>query len=75
MNDILTFADLRRITGEPSHVINHALRRFGPEPTGRIGIARVWRKDDLPAVQESLRKTCVHSRLPDRRQQAGEGQP
>ncbi len=67
MGEFLTISDLRRITGEPAHRINHALNRFGPEPAGRIGIARVWRPDQVPALQESLRKTSERSTLPERR--------
>ena len=57
MGDVLTVADLRRITGKPRHVICHALDRHGPEPAGRIGITRVWNRDDLPRIRESLAKT------------------
>jgi hypothetical protein len=66
MSDCLTLGDLRRITGEPAHVLNHALNRFGPEPAGRIGIVRVWRQDQVPAILASLQKTCARSRLPER---------
>ena len=68
MGDLLTISDLRRLTGEPAHVINHAIQRFGPEPKGRIGISRVWSNDDLPLIQESLRRTAEHSNRPERRQ-------
>ncbi len=67
MGEFLTISDLRRITGEPAHRINHALVRFGPDPAGRIGIARVWRPDQVPAIQESLKKTSKRSTLPERR--------
>lgn len=67
MSDYLTLGDLRRITGEPAHVLNHALNRFGPEPAGRIGIVRVWRQDQVPAIRASLEKTSARSRIPERR--------
>lgn len=67
MGDLLTISDLRRLTGEPAHVINHALQRFGPEPRGRIGISRVWCRDDLQLIQASLRRTAEHSSRPERR--------
>jgi hypothetical protein len=67
MGDFLTIRDIRRATNEPAHVINHALDRFGPAPVGRIGIARVWRPEDLPAIRESLRKTSIRSSIRERR--------
>jgi hypothetical protein len=67
MGELLTISDIRRATGQPAHVINHARNRFGPEPAGRIGISRVWRPEDLPAIRESLQRTSLHSRLPERR--------
>jgi len=67
MGGLPTISDLRRITGLPSHVINHALERYGPEPSGRIGIARVWQRDHLTKIQESLRRTAERSTREDRR--------
>jgi hypothetical protein len=67
MGEFLTISDLRRLTGEPAHRINHVIGRFGPEPAGRIGISRVWRPDQVAAVKESLRRTAQHSTLPERR--------
>lgn len=61
MGQFLTIADLRRITGEPAHVLNFAIDRHGPQPVGRIGIARVWTEAELPAIRESLRKTAARS--------------
>jgi hypothetical protein len=57
MDDVISIRDLREITGQPSHIINHAIDRYGPEPAGRIGITRVWRRKDLPQIQASLAKT------------------
>jgi hypothetical protein len=70
MSDLLTISDLRRETGQPAHIIKYAIDRFGPEPTGRIGISRVWRAADLPAIQASLQKTSIRSRLSERRHPA-----
>ena len=39
MGHLISIADVQKLTGEPRHVINHALLRHGPEPAGRIGIA------------------------------------
>jgi len=61
VSDALFISDLRRLTGEPTHIINHAIARFGPEPKGRIGISRFWSLDDLPLIQASLRRTAEHS--------------
>lgn len=68
MGDLLTITDLSRLTGEPAHIINHAILRFGPEPKGRIGISRVWPLEDLPLIEEALRRTAEHSNKPSRRQ-------
>ncbi len=70
MGDGITVSDVRRMTGQPAHVINYAIGRFGPEPLGRIGITRVWDKADLPAIYASLERTRVHSNLPKRRRAA-----
>ncbi len=57
MGDLITLSDVRKQTGQPAHVINHALDRYGPEPAGRIGIARVWHREDLPKILAALEKT------------------
>jgi hypothetical protein len=57
MSNPLTVADVRRITGQPAHVVNYAIGRYGPEPAGRIGNARIWRPEDLPKIRESIAKT------------------
>jgi hypothetical protein len=64
MGDILSIADLREITGLPTHTINYALNRYGPKPTGRLGIVRIWRREDLPQIQEALQKTAAHCTHP-----------
>ena len=70
MGGFLTIADLRRITGEAAHILNHAIDRYGPDPAGRIGNARVWLREDLPRIQESLRRTAQRSTLPERKEAA-----
>jgi hypothetical protein len=67
MSEFLTISDLCRLVGEPSHIVNHALQRFGPAPRGRIGIARVWLHEDLVALRESLHRTAERSSIPSRR--------
>jgi hypothetical protein len=62
MGDVITLSDLRRITGQPAHVINYAIGRFGPEPSGRIGITRVWDKADLPVIHASLERKRLRDR-------------
>ncbi len=61
MGDVLTLSDLRRMTGKPAHIINYALNRFGPQPTSRIGLTRVWRQSDLPAIASALERTSARS--------------
>lgn len=58
---LLTIADLRRLTGEPAHVLNYAIERFGPAPIGRVGISRIWAPDCHPAIKASLAKTAGRS--------------
>jgi len=57
MSELLTISDLCRLTGVPLHVLGYALRRHGPPPAARIGIARVWGRDQLELVLASLRLT------------------
>jgi hypothetical protein len=66
MKDV-SIADFRRLTGQPDHVLNHALRRFGPPPRGRIGITRVWSSEDIPAVLSALARTAERSTLTERK--------
>jgi hypothetical protein len=70
VGDFISIADLRRITGEPQHVINHAIARYGPEPSGRVGIIRVWRREDLGRILESLKKTARRSTSASRKEAA-----
>ena len=62
MHEHLSIADLEQETGLPRHVLNHALRRFGPLPCGRVGMTRIWRQSDLKAVLESLNRTTGRRR-------------
>ncbi len=71
MDELLTLSDLRKLTGAAKHVLNHAIDRFGPEPSGRIGIARVWTRDTLPRILESLAKTQANNRSTDRGEEVG----
>lgn len=68
MDNLISISDVRKITGEPAHRIAYALDRYGPEPAGRVGITRVWSREALPEIQESLRKTAEKSTLADRRE-------
>lgn len=63
----LTISDLARETGEPPHVVNHAIRLHGPEPAARVGIARVWTRAQLSELRKSLGKTAARSTRPGRR--------
>ena len=69
MDDFMSLAEIEAMTGEPRNVLNYALARYGPPPTRRIGMVRVWSRDRLPAIHEALRKTARNSRL-ERRQQS-----
>ena len=65
MTKLLTVGDLHRIVGEPIHRIVFAIGRFGPEPAAQVGATRVWTPDQVPAVQESLRRTAERSTVKD----------
>lgn len=58
----LTIKDLEKLTQLPRHVVDHAVRRYGPAPVDRVGIIRLWRSEDLDQVFESLRRTAANSR-------------
>ena len=60
-NGLLTLGDIQRLTGETARVVDHALRSFGPEPAGRVGITRVWAAKDVPKIRESLKRTASRS--------------
>lgn len=61
MTSLLTIRDLRRIIGQPAHVLNYALQLHGPEPVARIGIARCWAPEQLDEIRESLKRTAERS--------------
>ena len=63
MPDFLTIGGLRRIVQVPLHRIEYAIATYGPEPVGRVGIARVWSPQQLPDVVASLRRTSERSRV------------
>jgi hypothetical protein len=68
VSDLITVSDVRKITGEAAHIVNHAIARFGPEPACRIGITRVWRSEDLPRILESIERTRERSTSRQRRE-------
>lgn len=59
---LLTISDLAACTGEPEHVINYAIKRYGPKPSQRLGIVRLWTEDDLPVLQDSIKRTALKGR-------------
>jgi hypothetical protein len=65
--DFVTVADLVSITGQRAHIVNHAVRSYGPPPSNRIGTTRVWSRSQLPALQAAVEKTAERSTLPERR--------
>lgn len=70
MGDMLTISDLRQILGQPAHIIDYALDRYGPAPRGRAGMARVWSRKDLPRIRESLKRTAERSTARGRKKAA-----
>lgn len=63
MIDHLTLSQIAELVGEPRHIVNFAIARFGPAPSGRLGTTRFWSKDQLPAVRLSLSRTARRSHL------------
>lgn len=59
---LLTISDLATCTGEPEHVLNYAIKRYGLQPSQRLGITRLWSESDLPAIQTSIDKTAANGR-------------
>ena len=72
MTSHLTINDLEELTNQPRHVLNHAIRLHGPAPADRIGVIRLWRREDLADVLLALRKTAANSRI--RRPEVNESQ-
>ncbi len=62
MLQLLTISDLASRTGEPEHVVNYAVKRYGPKPSQRLGIVRLWIEDDLPAIRASIDRTAQKGR-------------
>ena len=59
---LLTISDLAACTGEPEHVVNYAIKRYGPKPSQRLGIIRLWTESDVPLIQESIDRTAQKGR-------------
>ena len=62
MLQLLTISDLAACTGEPEHVVNYAIKRYGPKPSERLGIVRLWTESDVPLIQESINRTAQKGR-------------
>jgi hypothetical protein len=62
MSKFFTIGDVCRIVNEPAHVVNHAISRFGPDATARVGITRVWDAAGVEAIKQSL--TRISRRRP-----------
>ncbi len=67
--NFLSIADLSRITGQRRYVINYAIQTYGPEPSGRVGITRVWAASDLPKIRSALKRSA---RSPQRAHRSAE---
>ena len=63
MLDVVTIVDIEMETGMDRHVVDYAIRRYGPKPYERLGNVRLWRRGDLPRVFEALDKTAANSRI------------
>ena len=49
---------------EERSVLDHALRTYGPEPIGKVAIARVWSRHQLAAIAESLKTSASNRTRP-----------
>ena len=58
MENLLTIGQLQSHFGVSRAVLDHAVRTYGPEPVGRIAVARVWPREQLCAISESLQASA-----------------
>ena len=55
----MTIGDIARATGQPEHRVKYAIKRHNIEPAGRVGITRIWRREDLPRIGMALSNTAA----------------
>lgn len=70
MPTLLTAREVCAHFGTRYHILNYAVREFGPEPASRVGAVRLWSSDQLPQLAESLAKTASRSTNKARRRAA-----
>jgi len=70
VSDFFTLGDLAKRYGEPIHTVAYAVKTLGPKPSGRIGGKRIWSREQLSEVEESLKTTAQRSTNPERREAA-----
>ena len=64
MNNYFTIGRLAKHFGETHAVLNHALRTYGPEPVGQVAITRVWSRDQLADIEQSLKTSAANRTRP-----------
>ena len=53
---LLTLRDIsQRCPGYRLHQLKYAIDEYGISPHSRVGIIRLWKEDDLPAIKAALR--------------------
>ena len=66
MSEVMSISEVSRRVGEPIHIVDHAVRRHGPEPCGRVGITRMWHVGQRPAIKAALVRNEALRRAPKR---------
>lgn len=61
-DDLLTLGQISSETGEPDYRVKYAVTRYRIVPDRRIGIVRVWRRSQLPAIKNALARTAESRR-------------
>lgn len=61
-SNVVSMGDMMKKFGEPRHRLGYVIEKFGIEPIGRVGTARIWSVDDLPRIKEALAQTAATPR-------------
>lgn len=64
LNNILTVQGIANHFGQRATTARYAMLVHGPPPAGMVGGARVWTRDDLPAIEEAIDTTIANRRRP-----------
>lgn len=57
-DELLTITQIAKLENEPPHRVGYAIERYQIQPAQRVGIIRVFTRDQLPAIRAALRRTA-----------------